>query len=341
MTDSKPDAGRARILGMMQGYRDTSLVRAGVELGVFDGLAEAGLDPEVLAKRLDVDARGLTILLNALVATGLMEHDSSEYRLSPDAARYLVSARPGYVGHLTRILASDWEWDALKLLHEAVRHGGAVVDTHAETPNFRYWEDFAKHATLATGPTAELVADRLAPWLSTRDSVDVLDVACGHGIYGFTLARREPRARVRGLDWDNVVPIARRNAEEMGVDERVDFLIGDMFTTDLGGPYDVALITNVLHHFSQEDATTLLKRVGEATKPDGRVVVVGFTVGDQSPDRDPAPHLFSLLMLTWTRAGEVHSERVYREMFAQSGFARPEIHTVPGTPMRVLIAERA
>lgn len=62
-----------------------------------------------------------------------------------------------------------------------------------------------------------------------------------------------------------------------------------MFTTDLGGPYDIALVTNVLHHFAPQTATTLLKRVGEAMKPDGKLVIVGFTVGDQPPDRDPAP----------------------------------------------------
>lgn len=340
MTDTRPQLSRERILGMLQGYRDTSLVRAGVTLGVFDGLAEAGLDAEVLAKRLAVDPRGLTILLNALVANGLLEHNSSEYSLAPATAAHLVSGKPGYVGHLTKILASDWEWDALKVLDEAVRRGGTVVDDHAETPNFEYWEDFATHATLATTPTAELIADQLKPWFAERSTVDVLDVACGHGIYGFTIARREPRARVWGLDWDNVVPIAARNAEEMGVRDRVEFLTGDMFTTDLGGPYDVALITNVLHHFSEDEAARLLGRVGEAIRPGGRVVIVGFTVGDQPPDRDPAPHLFSLLMLAWTHAGEVHSERAYREMLLRSGFVAPEVHSLPGLPLRVLIAER-
>lgn len=332
---------RERLIGMIQGYRDTALLRTGVELGVFDGLAERGLDAEELAGRLGTDQRGLSIFLNALVAAGLVEHESSGYTLVPAVARHLVRGRSGYLGELTKILASDWEWDAFKVLHEAVRHGGTVVGEHAETPNFEYWEDFAAHATLATGPTAELIAERLTPWLSGRREGRILDVACGHGLYGFTLARHAEQARLTALDWDNVVPIAARNAADMGVAERVRFLTGDMFTADLDGPYDVALVTNVLHHFSEETATTLLARVADALAPDGKLVVVGFTVGDQPPDRDPAPHLFSLLMLAWTHAGEVHSERAYADMFARIGFAEPAVHSIPELPLRVLIAERA
>lgn len=221
MTEKQTEASRERILAMIQGYRDTALIRTGVALGVFDGLAETGLDAEVLAKRLRVDVRGLTIFLNALVASGLLRHDSSEYELTAASAEFLVSGRKNYLGHLTKILASDWEWDALKILHEAVRRGGTVVENHAETPEFGYWEDFATHATLATGPTAALVADELADWMSARPEVHVLDVACGHGQYGFTIAQREPLARVWGVDWGNVVPIATQNAEKMGVSDRV------------------------------------------------------------------------------------------------------------------------
>jgi ubiquinone/menaquinone biosynthesis C-methylase UbiE len=148
-------------------------------------------------------------------------------------------------------------------------------------------------------------------------------------------------ARVWSLDWPNVLPIAERHAKRLGVRDRVELLAGDMFTAPLGGPYDLVMITNVLHHFSEERATKLLRRAAEVLRPDGRLALVGFTVGDESPAIDPLPYLFSILMLVWTSQGEVHSEAAYNRMLADSGFGRPLVHKIADLPLRVLIAQPA
>ncbi|NED90995.1 class I SAM-dependent methyltransferase, partial [Streptomyces sp. SID11233] len=82
---------------------------------------------------------------------------------------------------------------------------------------------------------ADVMADQLVPWSAGRESVDVLDVACSHGSYGFFFARREPRAKLWCLDWPNVLKITERNAERLGLLDRTSFVPGDMFETDLGG----------------------------------------------------------------------------------------------------------
>jgi C-methyltransferase len=331
---------RDRVFSLIQGYRDTSLLRTGVRLGVFDDLGTGPATADDVSARLGLDPRGGLILLNALVAIGLLEVADDVFSLAPGAEKWLVSGSTGSVANLVHVLASDWEWDALKVLDEAVRLGGTVVEEQAETPDFRYWRDFATYATAATGPTADLVVRELAGWMAARPAVDVLDVACGHGLYGYALAAREPSARVWDLDWPHVLEVAAGHAERLGVSDRVRHIPGDMFEEPLGGPYDVALVTNVLHHFSEERATELLSRVAGALKPGGKLVVVGFTVTDEPPDRDPAPHLFSVLMLAWTTAGEVHTERAYDRMLTAAGFTAPRVHRLPAVPMRVLIADR-
>jgi cyclopropane fatty-acyl-phospholipid synthase-like methyltransferase len=155
------------------------------------------------------------------------------------------------------------------------------------------------------------------------------------------LARRFAQAQVWALDWPNVLTVTERHAERLGVPDRAYFIAGDMFEVPLGGPYDVVVVANVLHHFSEERATDLLGRLRAVMKTDGRLVVVGFTLGDQPPAEDPDPHLFSVLMLVWTHEGEVHSEATYRRMLGTSGFVRTTVHEVDGLPLRVLTAERA
>jgi ubiquinone/menaquinone biosynthesis C-methylase UbiE len=330
---------RERLASMMQAYKTTSLLRSGIELGVFDRLAPGPIDIQTLAAGLDVHPRGLRILLNGLAAINLVDVEAGNYRLAPGADDLLVHSSPGYVGDMVHVMASDWEWEALRRLPDAVRNGGTVMEQNAETPGFSYWENFAAFATAVATPTAGVMADALADWARRRAALDVLDIACGHGIYGFTLGRRHPQARMWALDWANVLPVTRRHAERLGVADRTRYLSGDMFEAPLGGPYDVVLVTNVLHHFSEQRATDLLTRASGVLKPDGRLVIVGFTLGDSPPARDPAPHLFSVLMLVWTSGGEVHSAAAYDKMLVASGFSGATTHTVPGLPLRVLIAD--
>ncbi|MEU8422279.1 class I SAM-dependent methyltransferase [Micromonospora sp. NPDC048835] len=330
---------RRDINDMMQAYKKTSLLRTGVELGVFDALAAGPATASGLAPKLGIHPRGARILLDALTAIRLTDRTGEHFSLTSAAADHLVSTRPDYLGGMVKVMSSDWEWDALRDLSAAVKAGGTVLDVHAETPEYTYWEDFAAYATKVAQPTAEVMAEALAPWTKERTALDILDVACGHGVYGYTLAQHNPQAAVTSLDWPNVLAVTEKHAERLGVRDRASFLPGDMFTTDLGGPYDVALLTNVTHHFSEERVHELVKRLGSVVKPGGRLVIVGFTTGDESPALDPAPYLFSVLMLVWTFEGESHSVAAYNRALAAAGFGPATVHPTD-LPFRVLVAEK-
>ncbi len=337
-----PSTGPSRsdLFAMMLAYKQTAVLGAGIELGVFQALAGGPADAGTVAARLGADARGTRLLLNALAALGLLDVSGDAFVLTAGARAHLVPGDAGYIGDMAKVMASRWEWDALTSLPEAVRSGGTVLDQHAETPEYRYWQDFAAHAGAVAGPTAETAAATLRDWATGRPRLDVLDVACGHGLYGFTLARQQPQAVVWSLDWPTVLPVTRRHAGRLGVADRIREIPGDMFTVPLGGPYDVVMITNVLHHFSEERATQLLRRAAAVTAPDGKIVLVGFTLDDQPPALDPEPHLFSILMLVWTFQGEVHSVPAYRRMLATVGFDDAEVARVAHLPLRVIVASR-
>src|SRR6266571_1385840 len=331
---------RDRILQMMQAYKVTSLLTTGLELCAFDQLADRPQSASQVAAAIGVDPRGARILLDALAAIGLVETDGDTYHLAPASEMYLVRDRPEYVGDMARVFASKWEWEAVRRLPEAVRRGGTVLDVHAETPEYAYWEDFATSVAAVAKPAAAALAGVLHEWASGHSRLDVLDVAAGHGLYGFTLACGHPRSRVWALDWPNVLHITRLHAAKLGLSDRARFIGGDMFEVELGGPYDLIIAGNVLHHFSEERCVTLLRRLACATKPGGRIAVVGFALENLPPRQDPAPYLFAVLMLVWTHGGEVHRLKVYHRMLVESGFARPTVHRIAGLPFRIVVAER-
>ena len=212
-----------------------------------------------------------------------------------------------------------------------------MLEEDAETPQHSFWETFARSSTGIATPAAHALADLLEPWASSRDTLDVLDVACGSGLYSLTLAQRHKHARPTLLDWPNVLAITRGTVERMGPAERTSFIKGDVFEVPLGGPYDLVVASHIFHHFSEQRCVELMRRLASALKPDGRLAINEFVPG-ATPTAEPFPRLFSVIMLIWTREGEAYSREAYERMLAEAGFGSPEVHEGRGMPSRFLVA---
>jgi SAM-dependent methyltransferase len=323
---------RERLLEMMTAYKSTYLLRAAVELGVFDSLNDQPANPDVVAKSIGADPRATRILLNALAGTGLLLVDGDEFRLAEGTERLLVSTSPEYFGGNTHVAASDWEWDTMRHLGDIVRTGEPIAD--AEAPGFPFWVDFATNLTGVTKAGAGFVAEILQP-----TSPRILDVGCGHGLFGFTVAAKHPEARVSCLDWPDVLDVARQWAGRMGVLDRAEFIPGDAFTVDLDGPYDVIIVANLLLQFSHDRGVELLRRLVSVLKPGGRVVIVGFTSGDAPPEQEHHARMLALLMLASTAGGELYSSDDYCAMLTSAGLEDVRSHRRDGLPLRVIVGE--
>jgi ubiquinone/menaquinone biosynthesis C-methylase UbiE len=165
----------------------------------------------------------------------------------------------------------------------------------------------------------------------------VLDVAVGHGLFGIAVARRYPKATVTALDWPSVLAVAAENAKREGVGDRHRLLPGDAFTTDWGGPYDVVLLTNFLHHFDLPTCGRLAAKARAALAPGGRALTLEF-VPDADRVNPPATAGFALTMLATTAAGDAYTFAEYEGVFAAAGFARSEFHPLPPTAQQAVVS---
>lgn len=329
------------LLRMIQGLQATAILKAGVDLGVFDRIATGVTSATAMASATGASERGTRILLDGLTALGLLVREEDGYGLAPLADAYLVTSRPSYLGGSTQLMGSEWAWRCWGSLTDAVRRGGSVLEQHAETPGHAFWETFAPSSVGLARPASEALADILSPWAARRPTLDILDVACGSGLYSLTLASQQEHARVTLLDWANVLALTRVNVERLGLADRTSVIEGDVFTEPLRGPYDLVVASHIFHHFSEERCLELLRRLATVLKPDGRLAIHEFTADSERPADEPGPYLFSVLMLTWTREGEAYPVATYRRLLGEAGFGPPEVHGSPGMATRFVIAERA
>jgi C-methyltransferase len=327
------------LMHMIQGLQVAGIVKGAVDLGVFDAIAAGRHDARSIAAAVDADERATRILLDALAALGVLSA-TDPYMLSLAAETFLVRGRPTYIGGATDIFTGTWAWENFGRLAEIVRNGGTIMKEDAETPCHEFWTTFASASAGIATPPSQGLAEALAPWAREKDELAVLDVACGSGLYGLAIAKSHPNARLTLLDWGNVLELARGNVALCGLDDRTDYIDGDVFETDLGGPYDLIVASHFFHHFSEERCRQALGRFAHALNPGGRIAINEFTAVAEDPSEEPFPALFSVVMLAWTSEGESHTVSDYQRWLADAGFATPEVHEGRGMPSRFIIAER-
>ena len=151
---------------------------------------------------------------------------------------------------------------------------------------------------------------------------DILDVACGSGMYGATFARCIPEARLTLFDQAYVLETTRKI-----VDVPARYVEGDLFETPFGGPYDIVIASHVFHHFDRKTCAGLARKLAGALKPGGRLVVQEF-VPDVARTRRLQPIMFAVTMLVWTESGDTYLARDFRKWFLGAGLRKFEHHAL-------------
>jgi 2-polyprenyl-3-methyl-5-hydroxy-6-metoxy-1,4-benzoquinol methylase len=326
-----------KIFDTLNAHQKTAALKAGIELDVFTAVGEGVDTAAELAKRCQSTERGIRTLCDYLTIIGFLTKQDQKYALAPDAAIFLDRRSPAYVGSIAGFLTTPEMLDRFKDLTAVVRKGGSLEDDKGTTePNNPIWVEFARSMAPMQRPVAEGVATFVNA--DAGEKWKVLDIAAGHGMYGVTIARRNPNAEIFAVDWPSVLEVAKENARAAKVESRYHTISGNAFEVDFGSGYDLVLLTGFLHHFDPPTIEKLLRKIHAALARSGQVVTVEFVPND---DRvTPAtPAGFSLIMLASTRAGDSYPMSEYDRMFRNAGFSSNELRPTPG-PQSLIISRK-
>lgn len=326
----------AHFFDIINSYQRTEALRAALELDLFSQVAAGQTTAPLIASACGASPRGVRILADYLTILGFLQKNEDRYALSPDAAAFLDRRSPAYLGGTLDFLLTPQLRDCFRQLTAAVRRGGtATSDEGTVSEENPIWVAFAE----AMGPLARLPAGLLADLVGgdRLQPLRVLDVAAGHGLFGIAIAERYPNSHIVALDWANVLAVAAGNAQRSGVAVRFSQLPGSAFDLDWGGPYDLVLLTNFLHHFDLAACRSLAAKAHAALAPGGRTITLEFI-----PDADrltpPSAASFALTMLATTAHGDAYTFAEYEQVFASAGFRRSEYHTLPPTTQQAVVS---
>jgi len=327
-----------RIFNTMIAFQETEALKAAIELDLFTAISDGANTAASLAAKTGAAERGVRILCDFLTIREFLAKKGNEYSLTQESAVFLNRHSPACLASMMDFLASPWSRKNFGGLTEAVRKGGTANVTGDHTkPHEEVWVNFARSMAPLTIPNAEFIAGLAGA--AEGKPCKVLDIAAGHGMYGITVAKRNPNAQIVAVDWPAVLEVAKENAAKLGVADRHTTKPGSAFETDLGKGYDCVLLTNILHHFDIPTCAKLMRRVHAALKLGGKAITLEF-VPNEDRVTPPMAAAFSLVMLAGTDAGDAYTFAQYEKMFRNAGFAKTTLHPVPDMPQQVLLSEK-
>jgi len=327
----------ALVFETLNAHQRTAALRAAIELDLFRAVGEGPGDVSSLARRCSASERGIRILCDYLTIIGLLVKRDGRYTHSTTSAAFLDPRSPTCVASIARFLGAPAIQEPFLHLADIVRNGRTVLPgggvVESENP---VWVEFAHSMAPMMAPMAAPLGSIALDGLS--GPLRVLDIAAGHGLFGIEVARQAQEARIVAVDWAPVLEVASSNARKAGVGDRYETIPGSAFDVDYGGPYDIVLLTNFLHHFDKPTCVLLLKKVHASMRRGGRLAALEF-VPNEDRVSPPMAGGFSLMMLASTIGGDAYTFSELEEMYRQAGFARVTAHPVPTGPHTVVAGQ--
>ncbi len=335
MTTGSSHPTPEKFFDMAFAFERTAAIKTAVDLDLFSAIASGADTTAAIAKQCSASERGVRILCDFLTINGLLTKTGDRYQVTADSRAFLTKSSPMYLGGTLHFLTSPAVIGNFDKLTATVRAGTVAPEGNFVAGTEQdLWVNFAKAMVPMMMPAALGIADALK--IKSAGRVRVLDIAAGHGIFGVVLAQQNAQAEIVAVDWAGVLSVATDNARKAGVGDRHRALPGDAFKVDYGTGYDIALLTNFLHHYDTPTCVALLRRVYAALNPGGRAVILEFVPNDDrvSP---PIPAGFSMMMLASTPAGDAYTFAELQSMAREAGFKSVTSHALP-TPETVVIA---
>ncbi len=301
----------AALFDLMQGFVQSQMLSALVELRILHLLADGPARADMIATRAGLSPERMQILLQAGAAMRLLKRRGDQFALARRGAAFL--AVPG--------------------LEDMVRHHSVLYGDLADPVAFlrgetdpdlaRFWPyvfgaDGPRDPTVTArysrlmADSQTLVADEALAHLSLKGVRKLMDVGGGTGTFLRAVRARWPGLELALFDLPDVVAQAALPAD-------VARHGGSFRDGALPGGADAISLVRVLYDHSDSTVAALLARVHAALPPGGQVLIVEPMSGGARPD--PQTDVYFAVYTLAMQTGRTRSPAEITALLRAAGFA--------------------
>jgi len=313
------------LLERLTGALDAPALYAYVELGLPEVLTSPRTIDDIAAQ-IGVSTDALERLLGYLTSRGCLRRDRRG-RYSPNRVTKLLTVDGGWAGWV-RFLGAPWTMSAYAQTLAAVRSGDDPIVVAHGSDFFTYLRAHpeaarAFHDAQAAG--ARLQAIMCAGALPLEGVRSVLDVGGGTGTFLSNVLANHPQLRGAVCDLAEAEAGARATFAEADVADRATFVTCDFFAGVPTG-HDLHVLTAIVHDWSDDDCTRILRNCANALVPGGRICVL------ETPLRPGEYGSFvqatDMLMLAFTPGGRERTAARYEQLWGRASLMCTRRHAL-------------
>ncbi len=243
-------------------------IMAGVKLGLFEAVSGGARSAAGIAKSCGTDPAATEKLLNALAGCGYFRFRDGAYAPTPKTEKWLLRRSPQNL--CDKLLFQFYEWDMVEGYEAFVRTGTPMAG-HAGMQGGEFWSIYQRGMRNLAALSAGEIADRFPMPPGARD---MLDIGGSHGYFSVSLCRKHPDLRSEILDLPDAVEHAAPILAEEKMGDRVRHRPGNALTEELGeASADVVFMSQLVHHFTDEQNRALMKKIARALRAGGVCVM--------------------------------------------------------------------
>lgn len=230
-----------KLLNDVYQYRRAVVLLSAAKAGIFEYfISQRQKTIRDVAVHFTWDERGTEILLNALCALGYLKKEGDSYGIAPEwSSRFNEKEYP---------LLKEWllhEWRLLQRWTQLpdVLQSGLPFRESEKTTIHRNHNNFI----LSMAHREQQNVTSLLNQTDLARFHHLLDLGGGPGLFSIALVEKYPELRATVFDTPDTEYIARNFFKNSPAHQKLDFRGGDFLSDTLGGPYDVALLSSILH----------------------------------------------------------------------------------------------
>jgi predicted metal-binding protein/ubiquinone/menaquinone biosynthesis C-methylase UbiE len=257
--------------------------------------------------------------LAVLVGLGLVVEYDGAFANGTLADMYLTSDGKAHLGNFVqyrRYSLSQWQ-----RLSTRVREGISANERPVDEPKDAYQkrvrayvEAMDEQAVLKSGETLEYLENFLV-----TPPERILDIGGGAGAWCRTLLKRWPQARTVLFDLPEVMVAVRSLYPDPGAWAYIERVAGDVLHPCIkNGTFDLVILSNILHVYSEEEATMILETAARCLRSSGTVLVHDYLVDEHNTDPLKG-RLYDLHMMLNTYNGRIYDKKKLTAMLETAG----------------------
>ncbi|MBD1831172.1 hydroxyneurosporene methyltransferase [Cyanobacteria bacterium FACHB-472] len=318
---------KKKLFDMVLAFVKSQCMYVATRLGIFNLLQDEGEQSlENLAQKTDTKPERLYFILRALAHLDVLEEKPGQIFAPTEVSSLLVTNQGPSMGHLAMHLTEPAQWDAWKVLEDALHTGEVPFEKANGKSVYQFCQDNEWSGDVFINAMSFLTNHAVDALLDVYDFSrfdTVMDVGGGQG---GLIANIVKRFGCKGILFD--VPYVAETApaylEKQGVDkDAVKIISGDVFESVPKGA-DAIAMKYFISAWNDEDAMKILHNCKQALPPHGKIILLQAFVPDLDEPK-VAPDgimsgIFAVQINVAVPGGGWRTKKQFKDLFEKCGF---------------------